>query len=48
MDSFNASSGDAWTLVQCDEHLAANSYAAYEFLEDFEISMINHEPMQQL
>ena len=46
VDSVNASSGDAWTSVQCDEQLAANSNAAYKFLEDFEISMINHELMQ--
>ena len=42
VDSVNASSGDAWTSVQCDEQLAANSNAAYKFLEDMEISMINH------
>ena len=29
VDSVNASSGDAWTSVQCDEHLTANSHAAY-------------------
>ena len=28
-DSVNASSGDALTSVQCDEQLAANSYAAF-------------------
>ena len=46
VDSVNASSGDAWTSVQCDEQLAANSNAAYKFLEDFEMSTINHELMQ--
>ena len=38
--------GDALTSVQRDEQLAANSNAACKFLEDMEISMINHEPMQ--
>ena len=48
VDSVNASSGDALTSVQRDEQLAANSYAAYvnKFLDDVEISMINHELMQ--
>ena len=46
VDSVNASSGDAWTSVQCDELLAANSHAAYKFLEDLEIPMINHDLMQ--
>ena len=43
VDSVNASSGDAFTFtsVQCDEQLAANSYAAYKFLEDMEASVIN-------
>ena len=38
--------GDALTSVQRDEQLAANSNAACKFLEDMEISMIIHEPMQ--
>ena len=53
VDSVNASSGNAWTSVQCDELLAANSHAAYKFLEDLdyhlnlEISiMINHDLMR--
>ena len=46
VDSINASSGDAWTSVQCDNKAitvtvavaAANSHAAYnKFLEDLEI-----------
>ena len=45
VDSVNASSGDALTSVQCDEQLAVNSNAAYKFLGDLEISMINHELM---
>ena len=33
-ESFNVSSGDASTLEQRDEQLAANSNAACKFLED--------------
>ena len=32
--------------MQCDELLAANSHAACKFLEDLEISVINHDLMQ--
>ena len=46
MDSANASWGNTLTSVQCDEQLAANSNAAYKFLEDLKISMINDELMQ--
>ena len=42
----SSSSNDAWTSEQCDEYLAANSHAAYKFLEDLEISMSNHDLMQ--
>lgn len=46
VESVNASSDDALTSVQRDEQLAANSIAACKFLEDMELSMINHERMQ--
>ena len=46
VESVNASSGDALTSVQRDEQLAANSIAACKFLDDMELSMINHERMQ--
>ena len=46
MESVNASSGDALTSGQRDEQLAANSIAACKFLEDMELSMMNHEHMQ--
>ena len=46
VDSVNASSGDALTSVQRDDHLAANSFAAINFIEDMDISMINHEHRQ--
>ena len=47
VESVNASSVDALTSVQRDEQLAVrNSIAACKFLEEIELSMINHERMQ--
>ena len=46
VDSVNASSGDALTSGQRDDQLAANSVAAINFIEDIDISMINHEHRQ--
>ena len=45
VDSVNASSGDVLTSGRDDE-LAANSVAAISFIEDIDISMINHEHRQ--
>ena len=50
VDSVNALSGDALTSVQRDGHLAANSFAAINFIEDMDIYIytitINHEHKQ--
>ena len=46
VDSVKASSGDALASVQRDDHFAANSFAAINFIEDLDISMINHEHWQ--
>ena len=46
VDSFNASSSDAFTSEQRDDQLAANSAAARNFIEDIDFSMINHEHRQ--
>ena len=46
VDSVNASSGDALTFEQRDDQLAANSAAAINFIEDMDLSMINHEHRQ--
>ena len=43
VDSVNALSGDALASGRRDEQLAANSVAAVNFIEDDDISMINHE-----
>ena len=46
VDSVNASSGDDLTSGQRDDQLAAKSTAARNFIEDMDLSMINHELMQ--
>ena len=43
VESVNVSSGDALTSEQRYKQLAANSTAACKFLENMELSKINHE-----
>ena len=46
VDSTNVTLADACTSEQCEEILAANSAAAYKFIEDMELSMVNQEYMR--
>ena len=46
VDAVNASSRDDLTSTQRDDQLAANSTAARNFIEDLDLSLINHEHRQ--
>ena len=46
VDAVNASSRDDLTSTQRDDQLTANSSAARNFIEDLDLSLINHEHRQ--
>ena len=46
VDLVNVTSGDTLSSEQCDDQLAVNSTAARDFIEDMDLSMINHERIQ--
>ena len=46
VDAVNSSSRDNSTSTQRDDQQAANSIMARNFIEDLELSLINHEHKQ--
>ena len=46
VDAVNSSSRDDSTSTQRDDQLAANSIMARNFVEDLDLSLINHEHRQ--
>ena len=46
VDAVNASSRDDLTSTQRDDQLAANSTVARNFIEDLDLSLINHKHRQ--
>ena len=45
-EAVNASSRDDWTSTRREDQLAANSTSARYFIQDLDLSMINHEHRQ--